>query len=68
MHLWIRQSSLVHGRIGSIVGNANFETGVFAAAAKGPPTNPPKPLMPHAPPPVSYNFAPVQDFYSKENV
>ena len=38
MHLWIRQSSLVHGRIGSIVGNANFETGVFALAAKGPPT------------------------------
>ena len=61
MHLWIRQSSLVHGRIGSIVGNANFETGVFAPAAKGPPTStPPQPLMPHAPPPpLSYNFAPV---------
>ena len=35
MHLWIRQSSLVHGRIGSVAGNANFETGVFALAAKG---------------------------------
>ena len=66
MHLWIRQSGLVQGRIGSIVGNANFETGVFAAQLlRG---HPPQPLMPHALPPLAYNFAPVQDFYSKENV
>ena len=40
---------MVHARIGSIVGNAKLETGVFAAA-KGPPTStPPQPLMPHAP-------------------
>ena len=46
-------SRLVHARIGSIVGNAKLETGVFAAA-KGPPTStPPQPLMPHAPHPLS---------------